>query len=52
MQNIPSIAFSIDSFNPKSFDTSKSIIRQIINLAIENRITKNSFGMLIFQIVE
>ena len=40
MQNIPSIAFSIDSFNPKSFDTSKSIIRQIINLAIENRITK------------
>ncbi len=41
MQNIPSIAFSIDSFKPKSFDTSKSIIRQIINLAIENRITKN-----------
>ena len=40
MQNIPSIAFSIDSFNPKSFDTSKSIIRQIINLAIENKITK------------
>ena len=40
MQNIPSIAFSIDSFNPKSFDTAKSIIRQIINLAIENRITK------------
>ena len=41
MQNIPSIAFSIDSFNPKSFDTSKSIIRQIINLAIENKITQN-----------
>ena len=40
MQNIPSIAFSIDSFNPKSFDTSKSIIREIINFAIENRITK------------
>ena len=41
MQNIPSIAFSIDSFNPKSFETSKSIIRQIINLAMEYRITKN-----------
>ena len=41
MQNIPSIAFSIDSFNPKNFDTSKGIIRQIINLAVENRITKN-----------
>ena len=41
MQNIPSIAFSIDSFNPKSFETSKSIIRQIINLALEYRITKN-----------
>ena len=41
MQNIPSIAFSIDSFNPKSFDTSKIIIRQVINLAIENKITKN-----------
>ena len=41
MQNIPSIAFSIDSFNPKSFDNAKSIIRQIINLAIENKITKN-----------
>lgn len=41
MQNIPSIAFSIDSFNPKSFDTSKCIIRQIINLAIENGINKN-----------
>jgi len=40
MQNIPSIAFSVDSFNPRSFETSKSIIRQIINLAIENRITK------------
>ena len=41
MQNIPSIAFSIDSFNPKSFDTSKYIIRQIINLAVENGINKN-----------
>ena len=41
MQNIPSIAFSIDSFNPKSFETSKSIIRQIINLAMEYRITKD-----------
>jgi len=40
MQNIPSIAFSVDSFNPRSFETSKSIIRQIINLVIENRITK------------
>ena len=41
MQNIPSIAFSIDSFNPKSYDTSKSIIHKIINLAVENKITKN-----------
>ena len=41
MQNIPSIAFSIDSFNPKSFDTSKIIVRQIIKLAVKNKITKN-----------
>ncbi len=41
MQNIPSIAFSIDSLNPKSFDNSKIIIRQIIKIAIKNKITKN-----------
>lgn len=41
MQNIPSIAFSIDSSNPKSFESSKIIIRQIIRLAIEHKIKKN-----------
>ena len=41
MQNIPSIAFSIDSSNPKSFESSKIIIRQIIKLAFEYKITKN-----------
>ena len=41
MQNIPSIAFSIDSFNPKSFYTSKIIIHKIINLAVKNEITEN-----------
>jgi 5'-nucleotidase len=41
MQNIPSIAFSIDSSHPKSFSISRIVIRQIIKLAIKNKITKN-----------
>tara|TARA_B100001564_G_scaffold343222_1_gene339588 strand:+ start:1691 stop:2443 length:753 start_codon:yes stop_codon:yes gene_type:complete len=41
MQNIPSIAFSLDSSDPVSFDNSKIIVRQIIKLAIENNIAKN-----------
>ena len=41
MNNIQSIAFSIDSSKPKSFDNSKIIIRQIIKLATKNKITKN-----------
>ena len=40
MQDIPSIAFSLDSFNPDSFKTSKMVIRKLIRLAIENKIFK------------
>ena len=42
MQNIPSIAFSLDSFNPDSFKTSKIVIRKLIKLAIENKIFKKN----------
>ena len=40
MQDIPSIAFSLDSFNPDSFKTSKIVIRKLIRLAINNKIFK------------
>ena len=33
---IPSIAFSVDSFNPNSFETSKAVARKIINLCLVN----------------
>ena len=42
MQGIPSIAFSLDSFNPDSFKTSKIVIRKLIKLAIENKIFKKN----------
>ena len=42
MQDIPSIAFSLDSFNPDSFRTSKFVIRKLIKLAIENKIFKKN----------
>tara|TARA_B110000003_G_scaffold259549_1_gene279654 strand:- start:1246 stop:1995 length:750 start_codon:yes stop_codon:yes gene_type:complete len=42
MQDIPSIAFSLDSFNPDSFKTSKIVIRKLIKLAIENKIFKKN----------
>ena len=38
MQNIPSIAFSLDSFEPDNFKTSKIVISKIIKLAIKNKI--------------
>ena len=33
---IPSIAFSVDSFNPNSFETSKAVVRKVINLYLNN----------------
>ena len=33
---IPSIAFSVDSFNPNSFETSKAVVRKVINLYLDN----------------
>ena len=42
MEDIPSIAFSLDSFNPDSFKTSEIVIRKIIKLAIENKLFKKN----------
>ena len=42
MQNISSIAFSIDSFNPKSFETSKYVIRKAIKFLIKQNIPKKT----------
>ena len=36
LAGIPSIAFSIDSFNPNSFETSKDVVRKVINLILDN----------------
>ena len=36
VSGIPSIAVSIDSSNPKSFETSKAVIRKVINLFLDN----------------
>ena len=33
---IPSIAFSVDSFNPNSFEISKAVVRKVINLYLDN----------------
>ena len=37
-QNIPSIAISVDSFKPKSFSTSKIVVRKVINFIEDNTI--------------
>ena len=42
MQNIPSIAFSLDSFEPDNFKTSKIVIRKIIKVAIKNKILRKN----------
>ena len=34
--NIPSIAISVDSFKPKSFSTSKIVVRKVINFLLDN----------------
>ena len=36
--NIPSIAISIDSFNPSNFLTSKIVVRKVINFIVNNTI--------------
>ena len=33
---IPSIAFSVDTFNTNSFETSKAVVRKIINIYMDN----------------
>jgi 5'-nucleotidase len=40
MQHISSIAFSVDSFEPKSFETSKYVIREAINFLLKQSIPK------------
>ena len=42
MQNIPSLAFSVDSSNPKSFDTSKYVIRKVIEFLFKQNIRKET----------
>ena len=37
VSGIPSIAFSLDSFSPNSFETSKAVIRKILNLLLDNK---------------
>jgi len=36
VSGIPSIAFSVDSFSPNSFETSKAVVRKLINLYLDN----------------
>jgi len=36
VSGIPSIAFSVDSFSPNSFETSKAVVRKLINLFLDN----------------
>ena len=40
MQHISSIAFSVDSFEPKSFETSKYVIRETIKFLLKQNIPK------------
>ena len=40
MQHISSIAFSVDSFEPKSFETSKYVIREAIKFLLKQNIPK------------
>ncbi len=40
MQHIPSVSFSVDSFEPKSFETSKYVIREAIKFLLKQNIPK------------